>query len=87
MAGKKNPAMISAPNHETPGAGVSHLLSLVRLILVLAWIANVVLVSAAWLNAYHGGHMPKLLGPSALLGWILLLGWLGWRTQFQRRVN
>ncbi|RBP47306.1 hypothetical protein DES53_101103 [Roseimicrobium gellanilyticum] len=76
-----------SPKHEVPSIGISHLLSFVRLSLIMAWVANVVLVSAAWLNAYHGGHTPKLLGPSALLGWIFLLGWLGWRTQFQRRTN
>lgn len=77
--------MITSSGHETAGAGTSHLLSFVRVTLVTVWIVNVVLIAAAWLNAYDGGHTPKLLGPSALLGWILLLGWLGWRTQFGRR--
>jgi hypothetical protein len=77
--------MITSSEHPTTGHGISHLLSFVRLALVFAWMSNVVLIAAAWLNAYDGGHTPKLLGPSALLGWIFLLGWLGWRSQFGRR--
>ncbi|MEZ0276038.1 MAG: hypothetical protein ACAH88_14115 [Roseimicrobium sp.] len=79
--------MISPQQATPPSSGILNLLPLVRLALVAAWCANVVLVSAAWLNAYDGGHTAKLLGPSALLGWILLLGWLGWRWQFRQRVG
>lgn len=79
--------MATSTVHETPSNAVAVLLSFVRLALVAAWIANVILVSATWLNALDGGRMPQLLGPTALLAWILLLGWLAWRTQFRRRAN
>jgi hypothetical protein len=79
--------MATSTAHETPNSAVTALLSFVRLALVVAWIANVILVSATWMNAFDGGRMSQLLGPTALLAWILLLGWLGWRTQFRQRAS
>jgi hypothetical protein len=79
--------MITSPHPEAPDSGISYFLPFIRLALVMAWIANVVLVSAVWLNAYDGGRAAKLLGPTALLSWIILVGWLGWRSQFQQRAR